>query len=131
MKSIYTWDAQPAKRNLTAADILADKGQRKLVQTTANNEEEAASAADAGLDMIMGNAHNTEAIRKGAPHLFFTAALGLPDFPTESDILKAILPTKKAHRLRRQSGNNSSKDWIAFPPHNDKRGREINSLSQP
>ncbi|SNZ08726.1 3-methyl-2-oxobutanoate hydroxymethyltransferase [Cohaesibacter gelatinilyticus] len=96
MKSIYTWDAQPAKRNLTAADILAAKGQRKLVQTTANNEEEAASAADAGLDMIMGNAHNTEAIRKGAPHLFFTAALGLPDFPTESDILKAAFAALKA-----------------------------------
>ena len=35
-KPIYTWDAKPSRRNLTAADIRACKGARKLTQTTAN-----------------------------------------------------------------------------------------------
>ena len=54
-KPIYTWDAQPSRRNLTAADIRACKGMRKLTQTTANTVEEAADEVlaafrDASLD---------------------------------------------------------------------------------
>ena len=44
-KPIYTWDAKPSRRNLTAADIRACKGLRKLTQTTANTVEEAAAPA--------------------------------------------------------------------------------------
>ena len=64
MKRIYDWDAKFCLRNYTTADLLALKGARKLTQTTANSEEEAAAAADAGIDLIMGNAVNAEA---GAP----------------------------------------------------------------
>ena len=81
MKQIYDWDARPATRNHTVADLQRLKGKRQLVQTTANTAEEAAAAADAGIDLIMGNAHNTGSVRQGASTLFFTAALGLPDFP--------------------------------------------------
>ncbi|WP_424942713.1 3-methyl-2-oxobutanoate hydroxymethyltransferase [Aliiroseovarius crassostreae] len=96
MKRIYDWDAKLSRRNYTAADLRALKGQKKLTQTTANTEEEAAAARDAGIDLIMGNAQNTSDVRKGAPDMFFTAALGLPDFPTESDILKAAFAAMKA-----------------------------------
>ena len=40
-KSIYTLDAEPSRRNLTAADIRAYEGARKFTQTTANTVEEA------------------------------------------------------------------------------------------
>ena len=96
MKSIYTWDAKPARRNLTAADMRAAKGARKLTQTTANTAEEAAAAADAGIDLIMGNAQNTAAVREGALDLFFTAAVALPDHPTEADILRTAFAALKA-----------------------------------
>ena len=95
MKRIYDWDARPAQRNYTAADLQSLKGKRKLVQTTANSAEEAAAAADAGIDLIMGNAHNTAAVRQGAPSMYFTAAIGLPDFPTETDVLKAAFSAMK------------------------------------
>lgn len=54
-KPIYTWGAQPLRRNLTAADIRACKGVRKLTQTTANPVEEVADEVlaafrDASLD---------------------------------------------------------------------------------
>lgn len=96
MRRIYDWDARPQRRNYTAADILALKGRRKLTQTTANSAEEAAAARDAGLDLVMGNAQNTAAVRQGAPDIFFTAALGLPDFPTENDVLTAAFAAMKA-----------------------------------
>ena len=43
MKRIYDWDAKFCLRNYTVADLLALKGVRKLTQTTANSEEEAAA----------------------------------------------------------------------------------------
>ncbi len=95
MKRIYTWDAKPARRNYTAADLRALKGKRKLTQTTANTAEEAAAAADAGIDLIMGNAQNTSTVRDGAPELFFTAAIALPDYPTATDVLNAAFKAMK------------------------------------
>lgn len=95
MKRIYDWDAKFSLRNYTAADLRALKGQRKLTQTTANTAEEAAAARDAGIDLIMGNAQNTAAVRQGAPDMFFTAAIGLPDFPTEKDVLTAAFAAMK------------------------------------
>ncbi|MEM1430433.1 MAG: 3-methyl-2-oxobutanoate hydroxymethyltransferase [Pseudomonadota bacterium] len=96
MKRIYDWDARPVRRTHTVADLRALKGTRKLTQTTANTAEEAASARDAGIDLIMGNAQNTADVRHGAPDLFFTAALGLPDHPTEADVLTAAFAAMKA-----------------------------------
>ena len=41
MKQIYDWDARPATRNYTVADLQRLKGKRQLVQTTANTAEDA------------------------------------------------------------------------------------------
>ena len=87
MKNMYTWAARPVRRNLTVADMRAAKGVRKLVQVTANSEEEA-SAAAAGLDFIICNAVNVDAVRRGNDELSLTAALGFADYPTESDVLR-------------------------------------------
>ena len=95
MKRIYDWDAKFSLRNFTAADMRALKGVRKLTQTTANSEEEAAAAADAGIDLVMGNAVNAEAVRRGAPHHFYTAAIPMPDHPTEKDVLEAAFLAMK------------------------------------
>ena len=89
MKRTYTWAARPVRRSLTVADLRAAKGRRKLVQVTANTAEEASAAADAGIDLIIGNAINVEVVRRGNDELFLTAALGIPDYPTESDVLRA------------------------------------------
>ena len=69
--------------------MRAAKGERKLVQVTANTEEEASAAGEAGLDLIIGNVANVDAVRRGNDELFLTAALGLPEYPTQSDILRA------------------------------------------
>jgi len=95
MKRIYDWDAKFSLRNYTAADLQALKGVRKLTQTTANSEEEAAAAADAGIDLVMGNAINAEAVRRGAPNHFYTAAIPMPDHPSENDVLEAAFLAMK------------------------------------
>ena len=88
MRNIYTWAAKPARRNLTVADLRAGKGKRKFTQVTVNTAEEAAAAAAAGIDMIIGNAHNVAEVRGANDTLFLTAALGLPAYPTEADVLR-------------------------------------------
>ena len=95
MKRIYDWDARFSLRNYTAADLQALKGVRKLTQTTANSEEEAAAAADAGIDLVMGNAVFAEAVRRGAPNHFYTAAIPMPDHPSEKDVLDAAFLAMK------------------------------------
>ena len=96
MKRIYDWDAKFQHRNYTVADLRACKGQKILTQTTANSEDEAAAVVDAGLDLIMCNAPNTALVRENAPEIFLTATLALPDYPTETDVLKAAFAAMKA-----------------------------------
>ena len=91
MKRIYTWAASPAERNWTIGDLLAGKGKRKWVQTTANTAEEAAAAEAAGIDLIIGNAWNVEAVRRGSGKLFLTAAIDLVRYPLPDDILRAAM----------------------------------------
>ena len=98
MKKIYDWDAKPCERNHTVADLKARKGKNMgvLSQTTANTAKEAKAASEAGIDLIMCNAENTKVARNGAPTLFLTAALALPDYPTQNDVLRGAFKAMKA-----------------------------------
>ena len=88
MKRVYTWAAKPAERTVTVADLQRQKNKRKWTQVTANTTEEAAAAEEAGFDMIICNSMNAERVREGSSTLFLTASMGIPDFPTETDILR-------------------------------------------
>ena len=88
MKRVYTWAAKPAERTVTVADLRAQKNKRKWTQVTANTAEEAAAAEEAGFDMIICNSMNADRVREGSSTLFLTASMGIPDFPTETDILR-------------------------------------------
>jgi len=91
MPNVYTWGAQPATRNLTVADLRAAKGKQQFTQVTANTSAEAAAAGAAGIDMMLCSAHNVEVVREANDHMFLTAALAIPDYPTEKDILEGAL----------------------------------------
>ena len=81
MENIYTWDAKPARRNLTVADIKAKKGKEKLTQVTANTADEAYAAGEASIDMLICDSKNVETVRKGNSELFLNAALVIPEYP--------------------------------------------------
>ena len=101
MKRIYDWDAKFQLRNYTIADLLNCKGRKILTQTTANSMEEAAAAKDAELDLIMGNAINTAAVRQGAPDMFFTAAVSRTrEVPEGSSATDGIKDPKGCLRIR-------------------------------
>lgn len=89
MKRIYTFGGYPALRNLTVADIVDGKGQRKFVQTTATNRIEAAAAEAAGIDHLSIVDHDIADVRAGAPNTFTTAALMASDYATHDEILRA------------------------------------------
>ena len=91
MKRVYTWTAQPAERTVTIAGMQAAKGTRKWTQVTANTADEAAAAETAGIDMAIGNYQNVRAVRQGSSSIFLTAAIGIPDFATPEDVLRAAL----------------------------------------
>lgn len=88
MKRVYTWSAKPALRSITIAEMQAHKSRRKWTQVTANSAAEASAAETAGFDMIICNSANVEEVRRGSSNLFLTAAMGIPDFPTETEILR-------------------------------------------
>ena len=89
MRKLYTWGGiEASQRNLTVADLVAGKGQRKFTQITTNTVDEAAAAAAAGIDMMICNSRNVAAVRQGNDTLFLTAAIALPLYPTADDVLR-------------------------------------------
>ena len=89
MKKIYTFGGQPAYRNLTVADLRAEKGKKVFSQVTANTTEEAAAADEAGIDILTTNCPLTTTVRKGAPKTFLHTAIGLTDYRTNEAVIEA------------------------------------------
>ena len=87
MKKLYTWGGKFADRNLTVSDLLANKGKKKFIQTTATNEEEASAAKEAGIDLLLCKSPSIKDVRKGAPDIFLTATIDLALFPTKTEVL--------------------------------------------
>ena len=81
MKKIYDWDAKPCEHNHTVAGLKARKGNNMgvLSQTTANTEKEAKAASEAGIDLVMCNAENTNVARNGASTHRRSRPAGLPN----------------------------------------------------
>ena len=88
MKRIYTYGHALEQRNITVADILANKASGiKMTQVTAQNAEEAGIIADQNIDMIITGSDWLVDVRKGAPTTFITAALFAGRFITNDEIL--------------------------------------------
>lgn len=87
MKKSFSFAGQPVERVLTLKCLRQAKGQRKLTQTTANSAQEAAAAAEAGIEMLVGGAHMLDEMRRGAPHAFITAGVHMWSFPSRDEVL--------------------------------------------
>lgn len=108
MPRVFTWaGTAPSTRNLTVADLRAAKRawqsdtgpngevrpdafekRRRFTQVTANTAEQAAAAGEAGIDLLIANSLNIEAVRTGNDSLFLTAAIGISQFATADEILR-------------------------------------------
>lgn len=97
MKRVFTYGGSPERRNLTVADIVANKASgRKMTQVTAQNAEEAAIIADQSVDMIITLNDWYEDVRKGAPDTFITAAITASRFATTEEILRGAIKVATA-----------------------------------
>ncbi len=84
----FSFDGELAERTLTVKCLREAKGKRKLVQTTATSQHEAASAAAAGIEMITGPAPKLAELRAGAPHLFITVGVQMWKFAPADQVLR-------------------------------------------
>ena len=80
---------------LTVAELIALKGQRQLVLTTAFDTWTAKAAEEAGVDMIVAWGSNLEhskyvidAVRKGAPNTLIGSGLPHPAYASAEEALK-------------------------------------------
>jgi|TARA_B110000259_G_scaffold182171_1_gene225343 3-methyl-2-oxobutanoate hydroxymethyltransferase len=88
MKKIYTYGTLPAERNLTVADIIANKvSGQKMVQTNAFATDEAKAAEQAKMDMLICRGERYDEVRAGAPNTFVTAVMLMSSYTTTNDIL--------------------------------------------
>ena len=96
MKRIYDWDAKFCLRNYTAADLQGLKGGP---ETHPNHppipKKRPPPPPTQGSIWSWAMRVNAEAVRRGAPNHFYTAAIPMPDHPTEKDVLEAAFLAMK------------------------------------
>lgn len=97
MRKVYTWSHGVEDRNLTIADMRANKASgRKMTQVTAGDAQEAEIIAGAGIDMIITGSDSVREVRRGAPNIFLTAALFAGRYATDEEILRGAIDAAMA-----------------------------------
>ena len=92
MRRIYTYGGRPAVRNLTVADLQANKAAGiKMTQVAALNGEEAAACEAAGIDMITIADIDIAEVRAAAPTPFVTGSQTMVQYVTEDEALGAAI----------------------------------------
>lgn len=92
MRRVYTYGGQPATRNLTVADLRANKASGiKMTQVSALNGEEAAACEAAGIDLITIADVDIEEVRAAAPTTFVTGSQTMVQYVTEDEALGAAI----------------------------------------
>lgn len=91
MPAIYTFGGQPARRNLTLAELRKAKATgRKLTQANATRDvaEEAAAVAAAGIDILAVTTTRYTEAREAAPEIYTIATIGAPHIVTPEEVLR-------------------------------------------
>jgi 3-methyl-2-oxobutanoate hydroxymethyltransferase len=91
MTAIYTFGGQPARRNVTLADLRAAKAEeRKLTQANATRDiaEEAAAVEAAGIDILSVTSTRYDEARAAAAGIYTIATIGAPYLVTPDEVLR-------------------------------------------
>ena len=92
LRNIYTYGGHPAKRNLTVADIQANKAARvKMTQVSAQTRDDAEVLEALGIDLITIADLDIDEIRAGAPNTFVTGSQTMVQYVTEDEALAAAI----------------------------------------
>ncbi len=94
MKHIYTYGGQQAQRHLTVGCLIKNKAAGiRMTQVTAFDGDEAAAAAEQGIDSLTIDCGMIEEVRAAAPHIFVTAAQYMRQYVTEDEALGGAIDT--------------------------------------
>eukprot|EP00929_Paragymnodinium_shiwhaense_P007198 TRINITY_DN111135_c0_g1_i1.p1 TRINITY_DN111135_c0_g1~~TRINITY_DN111135_c0_g1_i1.p1 ORF type:complete len:312 (+),score=72.98 TRINITY_DN111135_c0_g1_i1:56-991(+) len=92
---LWCEESQKRKKKLTVAELLALKGKRKIVVTTAFDEWTARAAEEAGVDMILAwgtcQEHSKfviECVRKGAPNTLIGSGINPGAYESQENAIK-------------------------------------------
>lgn len=89
MARIFDWAVRDSERLATVASLRKAKGRfGAFAQVTCDTAPEAAAAEAAGIEMVICRARNVTEVRRGAPRVFVTAALGFAEAVTDDEILR-------------------------------------------
>ncbi|MDE0047225.1 MAG: 3-methyl-2-oxobutanoate hydroxymethyltransferase [bacterium] len=89
---LYTYGGQPAIRNLTVADLRANKAAGiKMTQVSALNGEEAAACEAVGIDLMTIADVDIKEVRTAAPTTFVTGSQTMVQYVTEDEALGAAI----------------------------------------
>ena len=98
MSDPRTWGVTPSKprnQKLTVADLIALKGQRKVVLTTAFDEWTAKAAEEAGCDMVLAWGADLESskyviqnVRRGAPNTLIGSGINPGAYASAEEAIK-------------------------------------------
>ena len=92
LRKIYTYGGRSAKRNLTIAEIQANKAARvKMTQVSAQTREEAEMLEALGIDLVTIADLDIDEIRAGAPNTFVTGSQTMVQYVTEDEALAAAI----------------------------------------
>jgi len=92
MRRIYTYGGRPATRNLTVADLQANKAAGiRMTQVSALDGEEAAACEAAGIDLITIADLDIAEVRAAAPTTFVTGSQTMVQYVTEDEALGAAI----------------------------------------
>mmetsp|Transcript_18720 Transcript_18720/g.33516 ORF Transcript_18720/g.33516 Transcript_18720/m.33516 type:complete len:316 (+) Transcript_18720:55-1002(+) len=93
--SLWCEENRKPKKKLTVAELLALKGKRQIVVTTAFDEWTAKAAEEAGVDMILawGSCHEhskfvIQAVRKGAPNTLIGSGVNPGAYESTENAIK-------------------------------------------
>lgn len=92
MRRIYTYGGRAATRNLTVADLQANKAAGvKMTQVSALDGAEAAACEAAGIDLITIADVDIAEVRAAAPTTFVTGSQTMVQYVTEDEALGAAI----------------------------------------
>ena len=92
LRNIYTYGGRPARRNLTVADIRANKAAGvKMTQVSAQTRDEVEVLEAPGIDLITIADLDIDESRAGAPHTFVTGSQTIVQYVTEDEALAAAM----------------------------------------
>lgn len=91
MERLYTYGLEPVLRNVTLAELVSNRYNRRYTQVTADDYQEAAAAVEAGIDTLSCELSQYDEVRRAAPDHFIITAIPPTAYVSDEELVRAVL----------------------------------------